>query len=164
MNNLVNGLVLHGVSATISNDGADISRYFLLPYELMNLAFLRRMRVPAGRWSTSCAAFSFVIRMVYLSWRFLVPIMHCPEENSAPGFGRHVDSVSVLPLRLLSISDLSASEASNGEQINASSDVIGGWWVTVSCLVPRCFCFCFAGREFCRVMVFFRYHWWWDKG
>ncbi len=53
--------------------------------------------------------------------------MHCPEENIAPGFGRHVESVSVLPLRLLSISDLSASEASNGEEINASSDVIGGW-------------------------------------
>ena len=49
MNNLVDGFVLRGVSAIISNDGADISRYFLLPYELMNLAFLRRMRVPAGR-------------------------------------------------------------------------------------------------------------------
>lgn len=52
MNNLVDGVdgvALRGVSSTISNDGADISRYFLLPYELTNLAFLRRMRVPGGR-------------------------------------------------------------------------------------------------------------------
>ncbi len=76
--------------------------------------------MPAGRSIIASAADFFVIRIVYVSRPFLVPIMPCPYANNVPGCGFHVESVFDLFLRLLNISDFSARDGSNEEVINTS--------------------------------------------
>ena len=76
--------------------------------------------MPAGKSIIATAADFFVIRIVYVSRPFLVPIMACPYENNVPGCGLHVESVLEMFLRLLNISDFSARDGSNEEEINTS--------------------------------------------
>ena len=45
------------------------------------------MRVPGDKLSIEVAAAGFLIRTVYVSRPFLVPMMHCPEEKIVPGCG-----------------------------------------------------------------------------
>ena len=43
--------------------------------------------MPGGKLRIDVAAVGLLIRTVYVSRPFLVPMMHCPEEKIVPGCG-----------------------------------------------------------------------------